>query len=215
MDDIIKEFLVESYENLDRLDVEFVELEKNPGDRELLSSIFRVIHTIKGTCGFLDFHHLEKVTHAGESLLSQLRDGQLTLDKNIVSVLLSMIDAVRAMLAEIEKNGRDGEEAYSDLIQRLIACSENQSSTVAAPLDMIEIQEPTPADVIEDDLFVAQEESVNNEHVPSTIQDTSIRVNIELLDNLMNLVGELVLSRNQIIQYSKKYKDGNFIVSTQ
>ena len=78
-DDIVKEFLVESGENLDRLDRDLITLEKNPNDREILASIFRTIHTIKGTSGFLAFNQLGAVTHVGESLLGRLRDGQLEL----------------------------------------------------------------------------------------------------------------------------------------
>ena len=74
--DIVKEFLVESRENLDRLDRDLVGLEKNPKDKEALAGVFRTIHTIKGTCGFLGFNKLEKVAHVGENLLTRLRDGQ-------------------------------------------------------------------------------------------------------------------------------------------
>jgi len=80
LDDIIKEFLVESYENLDQLDRDLVALEDAPDDRNRLSSVFRTIHTIKGTCGFLGFPILEHVTHVGESLLVKLRDGELRLN---------------------------------------------------------------------------------------------------------------------------------------
>ncbi len=82
-DDIVKEFLVESYENLDRLDRDLITLEKSPEDREILASVFRTIHTIKGTSGFLAFDKLGAVTHVGESLLGRLRDGQLVLDGEI------------------------------------------------------------------------------------------------------------------------------------
>ena len=78
MDEIVKDFLIESNENLDRLDQELVKLESDPSSKELLASVFRTIHTIKGSCGFLGFSRLEKLAHAGESLLSRLRDGQLT-----------------------------------------------------------------------------------------------------------------------------------------
>src|SRR5713226_10487767 len=98
MDDLIKDFLVESIENLDRLDSELVKLESDPSSEELLSSIFRTIHTIKGSCGFLGFSKLEKVAHAGESLLSRLRDGKLSLNEEITSALLAMVDDVRQML---------------------------------------------------------------------------------------------------------------------
>jgi two-component system, chemotaxis family, sensor kinase CheA len=95
MDDLTREFLLESYENLDRLDQDFVKLEAEASNLELLKSIFRTIHTIKGTCGFLGFTKLETLTHAGESLLSLLRDGQLTLNAEITTALLAMVDAVR------------------------------------------------------------------------------------------------------------------------
>ena len=77
VDEIVQEFLVESHENLDQLDRDLVALEQEPGSRALIGSIFRTIHTIKGTSGFLAFGKLEAVTHVGESLLSRLRDGHL------------------------------------------------------------------------------------------------------------------------------------------
>src|SRR5579864_3864569 len=109
MDEIVKDFLIESNENLDRLDQELVKLETDPSSKDLLASIFRTIHTIKGSCGFLGFARLEKVAHAGESLLSRLRDGELTLTAEITSGLLAMVDAVRHMLGEIQTTERDGE----------------------------------------------------------------------------------------------------------
>src|ERR1700735_1093573 len=113
--DIVQDFLVESYENLDRLDRDLVGLEKNPQDRDALAGVFRTIHTIKGTCGFLSFNKLEKVAHVGENLLTRLRDGQLTLNPEITTALLGMVDAVRQMLKEIGSTGRDGENDYPEL----------------------------------------------------------------------------------------------------
>jgi two-component system chemotaxis sensor kinase CheA len=133
--DIVKDFLVESYENLDRLDRDLVGLEKNPKDSEALAGVFRTIHTIKGTCGFLGFNKLEKVAHVGENLLARLRDGQLTLNPEITSALLGMVDAVRQMLKEIESTGHDGEVDYPELretLTRLIAREPAPSSTTAA-----------------------------------------------------------------------------------
>src|ERR1700755_2229179 len=92
VDEIVQEFLVESHENLDQLDRDLVALEQEPGSRDLLSSIFRTIHTIKGTSGFLAFHQLETVTHAGESLLSRLRDGLLPLNAEVTTALLAMLE---------------------------------------------------------------------------------------------------------------------------
>ena len=135
--DIVKDFLQESYENLDRLDRELVGLEKNPRDADALASVFRTIHTIKGTCGFLGFDKLEKVAHVGENLLTRLRDGKLLLNPEITTGLLSMVDAVRQMLKEIESTGQDGEDTYPELLQTLAGLQEsgaNGSSTpVAAP----------------------------------------------------------------------------------
>src|SRR5580765_5610866 len=119
MDEIVKDFLIESNENLDRLDQELVKLESSPSSRELLASIFRTIHTIKGSCGFLGFARLEKLAHAGENLLSQLRDGKLTLTAEITSALLSMVDAVRQLLGVIKTSGNDGDQDYAELIANL------------------------------------------------------------------------------------------------
>ena len=98
MDDIVREFIVESYENLDQLDQDLVALEDKPGSRELLGSVFRTIHTIKGTSGFLAFGKLESLTHVGENLLAELRDGKRPMTQRTTDVLLKMVDAVRDML---------------------------------------------------------------------------------------------------------------------
>ena len=111
VDEVVGEFLVESYENLEQLDADFVALEKDPSERETLARVFRTIHTIKGTCGFLAFGRLEALTHAGENLLSRLRDGALVLDSEMTTALLAMVDAVRTMLADIEQTGSDGVDA--------------------------------------------------------------------------------------------------------
>jgi len=131
-DNVVSEFLVESYENLDQLDQDFVELEQNPSDRDRLSSIFRTIHTIKGTCGFLGFGKLEKVAHVGENLLSRLRDGVLDLTPEITSALLKMVDAVREMLDRIEHTGGEGDTDYSALVSDLTRLQE-ETKTAEEP----------------------------------------------------------------------------------
>src|SRR5829696_10464068 len=108
LDDIVEEFLVESHENLDQLDSDLVALEQDPKPRERLSSIFRTVHTIKGTSGFLAFNRLEEVTHVGENMLSRLRDGALDLTPARTSVLLRMVDTVRSLLGSIEATGGEG-----------------------------------------------------------------------------------------------------------
>ncbi len=119
LDEIVDEFLVESHENLDQLDRDLVELERDPSSRGLLSSVFRTLHTIKGTSGFLAFGTLESVTHVGESLLSRLREGQMTLDPQVTTVLLEVVDAVRDLLTSIEQTGTEGDNDYDDLVARL------------------------------------------------------------------------------------------------
>src|SRR5579864_4035485 len=116
--EVIREFLVESHENLSRLDQELVELESHPKDAGLLASVFRTIHTIKGTCGFFAFSTLEKITHQAESLLSQLRDGQLELNPSLVSLILETVDATRRVLASIEADGKEGPDQFEDLTER-------------------------------------------------------------------------------------------------
>src|ERR1700723_2366555 len=118
-DEIVREFLVEGNENLDTLDRELVQLEKDPQNRATQASVFRTIHTIKGTCGFLGFTKLEAVAHVGENLLSRLRDLELLLDPDITTALLRMVDAVRQMMQSIEAIGNEGARNDEELIKML------------------------------------------------------------------------------------------------
>ena len=115
MDELLVEFLTESREGLDKLDVDFITLEHNPADASTIASVFRTIHTIKGTCGFLGFANLEHLTHAGETLLANLRDAHFSLDDELTSALLAMGDAVRQILDHIEAHGNDAAGDYSPL----------------------------------------------------------------------------------------------------
>jgi two-component system chemotaxis sensor kinase CheA len=142
--DIVQDFLVESYENLDRLDRDLVGLEKNPQDREALAGVFRTIHTIKGTCGFLGFDKLEKVAHVGENLLTRLRDGQLTLNPEITTALLGMVDAVRQMLKEIGSTGHDGDADYAELRETLTRLQNSAAVSVALAPSLPAAVDPTP-----------------------------------------------------------------------
>jgi two-component system chemotaxis sensor kinase CheA len=251
MDDLIKEFLVESIENLDRLDSELVKLETDPSSQELLSSIFRTIHTIKGSCGFLGFGKLEKVAHVGESLLSRLRDGKLSLTPEFTSGLLAMVDAIRVMLGEIQSTGQDGNETYPDLIATLnqlqnqgqepaakaatdVALPKEHSkkrqsdspkehSAKSVPPASVPIQ-PEHASTIPPEPpappAAAPEESQAGQHPQEDARSKiaaaeTIRVDVHLLDRLMNLVGELVLTRNQITQFSARQTDANLLGPTQ
>ena len=147
--DIVQDFLVESYENLDRLDRDLVGLEKNPQDRDALAGVFRTIHTIKGTCGFLGFNKLEKVAHVGENLLTRLRDGQLTLNPEITTALLGMVDAVRQMLKEIGSTGQDGDADYPELRETLTRLQTPASVSVALAMPRSAAADPKPLPVLE------------------------------------------------------------------
>ena len=147
MDSLIKDFLVESTENLDRLDQEFVQLEADPKNAQLLDSIFRTIHTIKGSCGFLGFVKLETLSHAGESLLSQMRAGELLLNSAIADVLLQMVDAIREILREIEAAGAEGQQEYGDLVESLkrLQVQTKKAPPPAADLVLAEPSKTQPA----------------------------------------------------------------------
>jgi two-component system, chemotaxis family, sensor kinase CheA len=288
LDDIVQEFLVESNENLDRLESELVKLEADPKSSDLLASIFRSIHSIKGACGFLGFNKLQALAHAGESLLSKLRDGVLLLTPEISSALLATGDAIRQMLAAISTTGQDGEEAYNDLIETLkrlleadaagsaaklgnvLAASAgvgNRGETIAqapaaelpppaassaTPLTRARKKKSPPREKIQHAYpepslqegsplppapvaaeaqasectpaagMVHAHETADPSHpqeesrkVVSAVQDSTIRVNVTLLDRLMNLVGELVLARNQIMQYAGQQDDSAFLGTIQ
>ncbi|WP_246131170.1 chemotaxis protein CheA [Cellulomonas aerilata] len=132
MDEIVREFLVESYENLDQLDQDLVALEGAPDSRELLSSVFRTIHTIKGTSGFLAFGLLERVAHAGENLLVELRDGRRSMDQPTADVLLLMVDTIRLILGTIEASGAEGDVAVDPVIEKIHAVLEGRTADAAA-----------------------------------------------------------------------------------
>jgi two-component system chemotaxis sensor kinase CheA len=247
--DVIREFLVESHENLSRLDQEIVELEKRPKDAALLASIFRSIHTIKGTCGFFAFSTLERITHQAEGLLCQLRDGQLELSPSLISLILETVDATRKVLASIEASGEEGPDGFEELAERLRAAARwkfdagSESAAGAEGLDapppcVVEAkggsnssapelggQSRTGAD--EEDRRKGedrrqgadrrQEEGRREEDVQrhSAAADANIRVGVGLLDKLMDLVGELVLTRNQILQFNTEREDAALNATSQ
>jgi two-component system, chemotaxis family, sensor kinase CheA len=261
-DDIVREFLVESNENLDLLDRELVQLEKDPANRSTLASVFRTIHSIKGTCGFLGFTKLESVAHVGENLLSKLRDGELILGPEITTALLQMVDAIRQMLRSIEAIGNEGERRDEPLIETLTrlhlgerakaakphSAAANLPEAKAAatappraldPLGEILVKQGSATAKQVDSAIILQEEgdprhlgeimvgqgSVKPQEVLEALHiqqtnrgsasESSIRVDVGLLDKLMNLVGELVLARNQVLQFSNATQDVGITAPSQ
>ncbi|MGD0676453.1 MAG: chemotaxis protein CheW [Polyangiaceae bacterium] len=233
-EEIFREFLVESTENLDQLDRDFVALESNPAAADRIAGIFRTIHTIKGTSGFLGLTQLETLTHAGENVLSKLRDGHLKLTPEITSTLLSMVDAVRRILRCVETSSTEGTEDYRHLVDQLASlCKQRVPPLGEILMQSGAIDPKTLAEALEqqkDDSRKLGEILVANGHVKAqaviealetqqevraAISDTSIRVDVGLLDKLMNLVGELVLARNQILQFAGQSKDSSFLGTSQ
>jgi len=145
MDEIVHEFLVESYENLDQLDQDLVALESDPTSRVLLSSIFRTVHTIKGTSGFLGFANLEKVSHVGESLLSELRDGVRLMDPQVTDVLLALVDTLRVILAQVEAGSGDDVDV-EPMVAQIVAVQE-ATTPAAAPVEpAVTVVDPAAAE---------------------------------------------------------------------
>ncbi|MCC6537700.1 MAG: chemotaxis protein CheW [Bryobacterales bacterium] len=238
--EIVREFLIESSENLSRLDQEMVELETRPRDASLLASIFRTIHTIKGTCGFLGFGTLEAITHYAENLLSMLRNGELELTPHRVSLILETVDATRRELLSIEQSGNESGANYEDLRLRLQAASNADAAPPAAPPAALPAasEEPSqpaaaapPVETARTPVAVdaaPPPEPPAGESAPEPAQaadspaqrgpaaaDSNIRVDVGQLDRLMNLVGELVLARNQILQVSARGEDPVLTATSQ
>lgn len=126
MDDLLSEFLTETSESLSTLDVELVNLEQNPNDRDILSNIFRLVHTIKGTCGFLGLPRLESLAHAAENVLGKFRDGELEVTPAAVTLILTSIDRIKEILAHLEQTEQEPEGTDDDLKSQLNAAAEGR-----------------------------------------------------------------------------------------
>jgi len=141
LDEALKEFLIECQENLSRVDLELLELEKST-DPELVKSIFRVMHTIKGSAGFLGLSKLEKLTHAGENLLSKIRDGQFKANQQITTTLLQVVDATRLILSSLEKDGSEGNFSNDTLVENLHILAEGGTIAQAVTTSVPEKKQP-------------------------------------------------------------------------
>jgi two-component system chemotaxis sensor kinase CheA len=266
--EIVGEFLMESHENLDQIDRDLVALEQEPGSRDLISRIFRAIHTIKGTSGFLAFSRLETLAHAGESLLSRLRDGVQPVTPTTITTLLATIDGVRNLLEAIEQNNSE-EGVDVDAIIAAVHAQMNAPGEAApaapasAPAEapepiaevparsapdpvegqrrplgemLVESGAAEPADVgsalqaqLEGDerklgTILLEEgkaqpaavtEALQAQTPKRSVADSAIRVDVDLLDTLMNMVGELVLARNQLVRGVMETGDSGLVRSAQ
>ena len=274
MDDLIVEFLTETNDSLDELDVDLVNLEQNPNDKDLLSKIFRLMHTIKGTCGFLSLPRLEKVAHHAENVLGRFRDGDLEVTAEYVTLIFESIDQIKYIVGEIEETGEEPQGSDAELIAKLDAAYEGKSlsedtaaeapepepETEAAPQDepdiVVEIQEKelAPGEVSMEELEAAFAAAPGMDGIvnPADMQDDepekpseieaapppppppeepktetkksdkpkaapaqTLRVNVDVLEDLMTMVSELVLTRNQLLQITRAHGESEFTTPLQ
>ncbi|MET4315140.1 hybrid sensor histidine kinase/response regulator [Bradyrhizobium sp. RT4b] len=288
MDDLLREFLTETSESLDTVDNQLVKFEQEPNNAKILDNIFRLVHTIKGTCGFLGLPRLEALAHAGETLMSKFRDG-MPVTAGAVTVILSSIDRIKEILAGLEATEAEPEGNDRDLIDKLEAMVEQGMAAMAAgsaapvaeapplvpeapaeakaapakemtqgslidqtlerplrpgevSLDELErafretaIEAPAPvakaepAPAAEAPALAAKEaakpakekaapkKSTADENAGegASIANQSIRVNVDTLEHLMTMVSELVLTRNQLLEISRRNEDTEFKVPLQ
>ncbi len=225
---LINDLLLESFDALERFDREMLSLEKGEGNAETLNNVFRIIHTIKGSSGCIGLNKIESVAHVGESLLSLLRDGKMAVSPDLITALLEYSDALKSMLRCLEQTGQEGEADYSSLLQRLQnlqtgAQSPAQSEAAYGLFDE-EPGEPvsgapagpvTPSAAFGADAGPKPIPGEAGSRPGLAISDTAIRVDVTQLDKLMNLVGELVLARNQIVQYTAQAQEPTLLNAAQ
>ncbi|WOH82077.1 hybrid sensor histidine kinase/response regulator [Bradyrhizobium sp. BEA-2-5] len=268
MDDLLREFLTESSESLDTVDNQLVKFEQEPNNAKILDNIFRLVHTIKGTCGFLGLPRLEALAHAGETLMGKFRDG-MPVTGQAVTVILSSIDRIKEILAGLEATEAEPEGNDRDLIDKLEAMVEQgmAAMAVAAEEDVPVVEAPSvqaaegtlveqtlerplrPGEVSLDELERAFRETETEVAAPAPaakpaaaapaaepaepakkparkaagedvqegdkIANQSIRVNVDTLEHLMTMVSELVLTRNQLLEISRRNEDTEFKVPLQ
>ncbi|WP_428484314.1 chemotaxis protein CheW [Rhodopila sp.] len=245
MDDLLSDFLTETNESLADLDSALVKLERTPDDADTLSLIFRMVHTIKGTCGFLGLPRLERVAHAAENILGRLRDKTLTVTPAIVTVVLAAIDRIKAIVAGLSETGTETAGDDAPLIAALDAVATGQPAAAKAPAlpEAVPIPEaapppkpvaapplvqpsappPTPVAAPPAPEAVAAKaalepvaaKAVSEPAAAPAAAAQTIRVTVDVLEDLMTLVSELVLTRNQLLQLARNQDNSAFTVPLQ
>ncbi|KGD66517.1 CheA signal transduction histidine kinase [Alcanivorax nanhaiticus] len=232
-DKALQSFLIESDENLAQLEQDIVALEREPEDAERVASAFRAIHTIKGTCGFFGFSHLESLTHLMEDILGAMRDGQVQMNLDTAAALLEGVDEIRVFLKRIDSDGSDGEAAPQNLMDRLQSLVPEKADTQPSPVmaasdsdtdssvtinhDETEQQHQTELQAQEHHEHADKDASASDNATTSgsAAAESTVRVDVVLLDKLMNVVGELVLTRNQLLQHAASQNDSQLLNLSQ
>lgn len=237
MDELLQEFLTETGENLDTVDREIVRFEQDPNDRDILRNIFRLVHTVKGTCGFIGLPRLEALTHAAESVIGQFRDGA-TVKPSAVTAILETIDRIKDILAELAEKGLEPEGNDETLIGELQALADQargelcQSGPAQESIDPVAaylarhgqvpaaMTEALPEDIVfrsapepqrgRDGRIEGSEPPARADTGttgPRQSGPATLRVNVDTIEHLMTMVSELVLTRNQLLEVSRQQED--------
>jgi two-component system, chemotaxis family, sensor kinase CheA len=236
MDDLLREFVTETNESLDVVDVELVRFEQDPNNTQILANVFRLVHTIKGTCGFLALPRLEALAHAAETLMGKFRDG-VPATSEAVTLILATIDRIKHILQALDREQREPDGTDDDLIGKLQAMVERLRAPAAPAEPQVAVGTLTPQ-ILErplrpgedslDDLeraFRATEVDASARRpkpVPAeaVAKDDdlgngkngkqSIRVTVDTLEHLMTMVSELVLTRNQLLEIVRRHEESEF-----
>ena len=233
MDDLLREFVTETNESLDVVDVELVRFEQDPSNATIINNVFRLVHTIKGTCGFLGLPRLEALAHAAEALMGRFRDG-VPATTDAVTLILASIDRIKQILESLENEQREPDGADDDLISGLthMAASLDPKKQQAAPpqqtvgtlIEQVLERPLLPGEDSLDDLeraFRATPVDAPVRRVKPVLADNarddaerngnqSIRVSVDTLEKLMTMVSELVLTRNQLLEIGRRHEESEF-----
>jgi two-component system, chemotaxis family, sensor kinase CheA len=199
VDDLLADFLTETDESLTELDLALVRLERTPDDQKTLSFIFRRVHTIKGTCGFLSLPRLEHVAHAAENVLGRVRDRELAATPEIVSLVLKALDRIKEIVAGLAANGAEPEGDDTALIAALGGAAEGSLPALLPVADCPAPPAPCP----------------KPQHGQASASAQTVRVALDVLEDLKALVSELVLTRNHLLQLARQRKDSALVVPLQ
>jgi two-component system chemotaxis sensor kinase CheA len=224
MDDLLREFIVETAEHLAEAEVQLVQFERNPDNSQLIASIFRFVHTIKGTSGFLGLSELQSVGHAAETLLGRMRDGEPPRTE-AVTLILQSIDRIRRMIGRLEQTGAEEPGCAGDIVDR-ISSYLSQQATSGSPTAVPASEVPSPGRLVDQlsnqgdaDAATATKEqaaqSLPTKSNPSAAGGETIRVSVQTLEGIMQLVSELVLSRNQLLELTRGFEHDMLKIALQ
>jgi len=216
-DEILAEFILEAREIIDRLDGDFVRLEENPSDQALVGNIFRGLHTLKGSSGFFSLKRLEKLSHAGESLLGKIRAGQAELDFDKSTRLLEMNDILRSIIEGVEANHVEPEGDDQELIAVLLGMGpdivKQTDQMISRPVPNKAPEESSknePQSLPEIQMEYSESSEAVAVNAPGQDVVVPVKVNPEVLDKLMNIASEMVLARNRLLPFSQQSTDKLF-----